>query len=358
MKSGVLSRRLSMAALLIVLAAASVAHASVALFVEEPYGIFGGVTPTGHSAIYLNHVCAASPIQLRRCTADETGVVISRYYNIGHYDWIAIPLFPYLYAVERPEDVPAWAERDTVVQLRQNYAEANLQDLISIPEVAKSNAALPQLLGVSYIRKIYSFEVSTTGEQDDRLIAEYNDRANSSHFNLFSNNCADFVRQVVNLYFPGAAHRAVIADLAITTPKHVAKGLVSYARHHPELEFSEIIIPQIPGSYSRSHKPRGVVEALLMSKKYALPITVFQPFFMAGIAITYLSTGRFNLSNHAPVIAVVDQTQTLVTGRPSVTGAPLPEAAPTMTAGPADCDSSCIDKESPAPVVDVLPSPL
>ena len=40
---------------------AAPARGNVSLLVEEPYGFFGGVNPTGHSAIYLNQVCAESP---------------------------------------------------------------------------------------------------------------------------------------------------------------------------------------------------------------------------------------------------------------------------------------------------------
>jgi hypothetical protein len=31
-----------------------------ALLMEEPYGEFGFFNPTGHSAVYLNHVCRVS----------------------------------------------------------------------------------------------------------------------------------------------------------------------------------------------------------------------------------------------------------------------------------------------------------
>src|ERR1700729_3761025 len=55
------------------------AHASVALLMEEPYGEFGAFNPTGHAAVYLNHVCADTPTQLRMCRPGELGVVISRY---------------------------------------------------------------------------------------------------------------------------------------------------------------------------------------------------------------------------------------------------------------------------------------
>ena len=72
---------------------------------EEPYGDFGAFNPTGHAAVYLNHICAASPIELRPCGPGEFGVVISRYHKVSGYDWIAIPLIPYLYSVEDASQV-------------------------------------------------------------------------------------------------------------------------------------------------------------------------------------------------------------------------------------------------------------
>src|ERR1700729_2312951 len=96
---------------IIVLAIGGVrARADAALLMEEPYAEFGAFNPTGHAAIYLNHICAASPTRLRPCRQDEPGAVISRYHKIDGYDWLAIPLVPYLYAVERVEDVPVTAD--------------------------------------------------------------------------------------------------------------------------------------------------------------------------------------------------------------------------------------------------------
>jgi len=54
------------------------ARADAALLMEEPYGEFGAFNPTGHAAIYLNHICAESPTMLRPCRAGEPGAVISR----------------------------------------------------------------------------------------------------------------------------------------------------------------------------------------------------------------------------------------------------------------------------------------
>jgi len=313
------------ALLLLSITGASKAYGDASLLIEEPYGFFGSINPTGHSAIYLNRVCAESPTMLRRCEPGETGAVISRYSRIRGFDWVAIPLLPYLYAVEQVEDVPEWAERAPVEELRNAYAEAHLMSLVSASRGYDAKNVWPQLLGVAYIRKIYSFKIDTTDEQDDRLIEEYNDRANDSHFNLFTNNCADFSRHLLNFYYPNAVHRSFTADIAITTPKQIAKSLVAFAHRNDELELSEIVIPQVPGTIPRSHPPRGVVESLLKTKKYAVPIAVLNPYVLVGIAVTYLTNGRFEFSKNVPVVPVTDQEQALFVGRSdaSLKGAPL-----------------------------------
>src|SRR5215467_4216540 len=94
------------------------AYAGVTLLLQEPYSYDGALAGTGHVAVYLDHVCAASPVVLRPCEPGETGVVLSRYREIAGYDWIAIPLVPYLYAVEDQEDVPLWADAKVVAFLR------------------------------------------------------------------------------------------------------------------------------------------------------------------------------------------------------------------------------------------------
>jgi hypothetical protein len=311
-------RRVWLFLLLVSLAGASRAYGNVALLVEEPYGFFGSINPTGHSAIYLNRVCAESPTVLRRCQPGETGAVISRYSRIRTLDWVAIPLLPYLYAVEQVQDVPEWAESAPVAELRKTYAQAHLASLISATKGYDTKNVWPQLLGVAYIRKIYSFEIATTAEEDDRLIAEFNGRSNQSHFNLFTNNCADFSKQLLNFYYPHAVHRSFTADIAISTPKQIAKSLVTYAHRNDGLELSEIVIPQVPGTIPRSHPPRGVVESLLKTKKYAVPIAVFHPYFLAGIAVTYLTNGRFEFAKDVPVIPVTDQEQALFIGKSDV----------------------------------------
>ena len=84
------------------------------------------MNPTGHSAVYLNHVCAASPTELRMCRPGESGVVISRYHKIGGLDWVAIPLIPYLYAVEDVSEVPQSVDQAQVAALRDAYRRKHL----------------------------------------------------------------------------------------------------------------------------------------------------------------------------------------------------------------------------------------
>src|ERR1700676_3384647 len=99
-------------------ASASLACASATLLLEEPYGKMGFFTATGHAAVYLSGVCAQTPVVLRKCAPGELGAVISRYDGVHGYDWLAVPLIPYLYAVDRPEDVPLFADPKMVSFLR------------------------------------------------------------------------------------------------------------------------------------------------------------------------------------------------------------------------------------------------
>src|SRR5512146_2501715 len=215
-------------AVLALLAACVVpAHADIAFLLQEPYGHLGGLSPTGHAAIYFSRICAESPTALRRCYPGETGAVISRYKGLYGYDWMAIPLVPYLYAVDELEEVPASVTPETVDALRNQYRRSYLLDLV--PDV--EGDALPggnwtQLVGAAYIRKMYAFQLVTTEAQDDDLMEKLNSRPNKSRFNFFFNNCADFARRIVNSYYPRSVHRSYIADLGLMTPKQLAKSLV------------------------------------------------------------------------------------------------------------------------------------
>src|SRR5579864_5510730 len=207
--------------------------ADATLFVQEPYGIFGAINPTGHASVYLSRVCAATPVVLRRCDPGEFGVVVSRYRGLSGYDWIAIPLIPYLYAVEDFASIPAEASAETVAYLRDDYRRKHLLEIVpNRPGGQTPKGSWVQLIGAAYNRKIFGFQIETTDAQDQYLISVLNSRKNKSHFNLFFNNCADFSRGILNLYYDGAIRRNYIGDAGITTPQQIVKSLISYAKHH------------------------------------------------------------------------------------------------------------------------------
>lgn len=279
-------------------------RAQAALFMEEPYGFFGTVNPTGHNAIYLARVCAETPVELRRCGPGETGSVISRYQGIDGYDWVAMPLIPYLYSVEDAARVPDRVDRNFVVTMRNRYHEDHLMSLgEKLDEGNLVKGGWTQLVGAAYLRRIYAFRFETTPQQDDALIATLNGKPNRSHFDLLYNNCADFARDVLNVYFPHAFHRALFPDADITTPKHIAYSLVRYSRKHPEMRLNVMEIPFIPGFQHLRRSNNGVAEALFTTG-YAVPVAVVNPYLAGGIFVDYFVRGRFHfLPKHPPVLA-------------------------------------------------------
>ncbi|MGA8619087.1 MAG: hypothetical protein WB660_11295 [Candidatus Sulfotelmatobacter sp.] len=271
---------------------ASWARASATLLLEEPYGKLGFFTATGHAAVYLSGVCAETPLVLRPCAPEELGAVISRYDGVGGYDWVAIPLIPYLYAVEQPDEIPLFAEPKMVSFLRDHYRRKHLEDVAQ----DSSNGGTPggnwyELVGTAYDRTTYAFEIQTSPAQDRAFIQKYNASPNRSHFRTVSRNCADFVKDVINFYYPRALHRSAVADVGITTPKQMAKTMIKFSSRHPQLEFSRFVIPQVPGTQARSTPVHGVVESFFKSKKYIVPSAVVSPIFAGCVAAVYVGTG-------------------------------------------------------------------
>ena len=281
--------------LLVLLGLAARAHAGVTVLLEEPYSYDGAFAGTGHTAVYLTHVCAATPTVLRRCNPGELGAVISRYNRIAGYDWIAIPLLPYLYAVEKPEDIPLYADTKLVAFLRDQYRRQHLEDLAPDSRPGEMPGGdWVQLIGSSYDRTSYGFQLETTTEQDDDLIRWLNSRPNAKAYKVVSRNCADFVREIVNFYYPRAVSRGIFSDLDVATPKQTAKSFVKYSEGHGDLEYSSFVIPQVPGNIKRSRPVRGVVESVFKAKKYVIPLAVFHPLLAGGVASVYLVGARFN----------------------------------------------------------------
>lgn len=287
----------ALAALALLTLSSSRSSAQAALLLEEPYGFFGTLNPTGHTALYFENICAETPVKLRRCEPGEPGTVIARYQGMSGYDWVATPLIPYLYSVERTSQVPDRADRKTVNRLRDQYHETYL--LPTLGERLRAGSIVQggwsQLVGVAYDRRIYAFRFATTRRQDDALIARLNSGPNRSHFDLLYNNCADFARDVLNLYYPHAFHRNFFPDAGMTTPRQITYKLVRYARKHPEMQLSVFDIAQVPGNRRLSHSNKSVAESLTTTA-YAIPIVLLNPYIAGGLFLDFLVKGR-----HDPV---------------------------------------------------------
>ena len=280
------------------LLSAGIARADVTLLLEEPYGDFGKMEPTGHAAIYFSRICADTPVSLRRCNPDEQGVVLSRYHRVGGYDWIAIPLIAYLYAVDRADQVPPWVSREMVASLRDSYRREHLEDIAPDESDDRTpHGDWTQMVGEAYDRTIYTFGIETTESQDDELIRALNSESNRTRFHLLYRNCADFVREVIDSYYPKAIRRNFTSDLGIMTPKQAAKGLLRYSKKHPDLQFSSYVIAQVPGTVPRSSAVRGVLESVIKTKKYVLPLAplaVLYPAVGGGLAYAWMESSHFD----------------------------------------------------------------
>ena len=312
-------------------------HAQAALLLAEPYGFFGSVNPTGHNAIYFERICAETPTRLRRCQAGELGAVISRYQGINGYDWVAIPLVPYLYSVEKASEVPAHVDRQIVNDLRNRYHEAHLLDLGN--NLHRGNfmrGGWTQLVGLSYERRIYAFRFETTEAQDDVFIARMNGGVNRAHFNLLFNNCSDFARQTLNFYFSHTFRRSVFPDAGMTTPKQIAYKLVRYSRKHPEMQLTVFEISQVPG-YRRLSRSNKSISESLATTVYAIPIAVLNPYLAGGIFVDYFVRGRYHLIPKHPQVLSADNLEALtakahVTQNPSNVGVQAPSATASQPA--------------------------
>ncbi len=291
------------------LLAALEARASLTVLVGEPFGNFGTMMPVGHAALYLDRVCADGPLKVRMCRPGEPqGVTLARYHQIGEYDWLASPVMEFLYATERIKDVPEYATPQTVWALRQRYRERYLRELVPDGTEGTSDGhggAMEEWwesAGVAYSRRVWAYEISTTEQQDERFVALMNERPNKHLYHLKKTNCADFVAELVNIYFPGLVHNDRVADFGLMTPKEVARCMAAYAAKHPEQKLQVYEVPQVPGSLRRSRPMRGGAEAGLKTKRYLFTLMLIQPEVPAALAVLYWKHGRWAVGQNAEVV--------------------------------------------------------
>jgi hypothetical protein len=296
-----------------------VSRAQAALLLQDADGLAQVLSPTGHESIYFARICAASPTKLRRCEAGELGTVVSRHRGIGGYDWLAMPLIPYLYSVEDVSQVPALVSRETVQSLRTSYHDAHLTSLGDVPEGGGIRRGWNQLVGAAYERRIWAFRFDTTAAQDGAFIAKMNAAANESHFSIFFRNCADFSSNVLDFYFPKTFKRRIVPDGGIVTPRQIAYELERYGRKHPEIHLTVMEIPLIPGMHRTSRVGESAAESLVATG-YVAPIAVLSPYAAGVIVADALTWGRCPLDLKHALILGPETMDSLVREPPEAPG--------------------------------------
>lgn len=281
------------------------ADASLTVLVGEPYGSFGTMMPHGHTALYLDHLCADGPLKLRNCLAGEPeGVVLARYYRIGQTDWIATPVMEFLYASETPDQVPRFVTPELASDLRQRYRQRYMADIV--PDGTERQKAVDEwseTAGAAFDRRIWGYQLDTTAEQDQAFMQVINADPNRRRYHLSKTNCADFTAEMVNLYFPGSVpHAERMVDMALMTPKHVSKSVYQFGQRAPELHMRLIEITQVPGTLRRSRPVRGGIESLIKTKRYLFTLVVIQPEVPLVAALLYSAHGRWSMDQGAQVV--------------------------------------------------------
>jgi hypothetical protein len=280
-----------------------VARGDVGLVLNSSMGTGSSwVTSGGHASIYLSRVCPVSAVEVRLCAPGEQGSVLSNYSNFHEdkpYEWNIIPVSDFLYGVDDATERPLFATPGLQAELREHYRANHLQALCAT-EDCKTNpdANWADMVGATFLRTVYIFEVKTTEAQDQALIQWLNSSANVNHYHGLSNNCADFAREVLNRYFPNAIQGHRFADFYITSPKSTARSLTHFGEHHKDLEVRVTRFAQLPSGIRRSDPARSGMETVFTSKKSLLPM-LLRPEELGFIAGSYLLTDRFSAERAA-----------------------------------------------------------
>jgi hypothetical protein len=259
------------------------------------------ITGSGHSAVYLSRICPETPVKLRLCRPNEQGSVVSNYTTLGEdqpFEWNIVPLNVFVYGVADPASRPIFSTWKVKRLLEQNYREQVLGGLCEGHSCQTSGGAeWREMVSASSERTLYILVVSTTVEQDLKLIAAFNDAPNVNHFNGLAHNCADFTKSVINTYFPHAAHRDVMNDFGISSPKGIAHSFSHYAHGQPDAQYRVMHFAQLPGTIKRSSECRNGAEQLYRSKKLLIPMAVFAWHELPFVVGSNLLTGRFSVEH-------------------------------------------------------------
>ncbi len=287
---------------LFVMMAVHAALADVGVVLADPTQIGASVwTHAGHTSVYLSNICAETPTKLRFCEPGEQGVILTAYpdfHEATAYEWNAVPVSLYLDGVTDPASAPLYAS--PALKLAQENAAAHewLAPVCAgaCPEV--EHAYWRDVVGATTVRDVYIFAVHTTRQQDEAFIDRGNRLPNRNRYNMVMYNCADFSRDMINLYFPHSVHRDVVNDLGMMGPKSAARSFTRYARKRPELGLYVLHFIQQPGVVARCGTARVGTEVAFHQPKYLIPAALIGDHEVAGsFFVAYFLTARFSLQH-------------------------------------------------------------
>ena len=184
-----------LAALIVTLLTCARARADVGVILNDSLDTsVARITGSGHSAVYLSRICPASPVKLRMCRPGEEGSVISNYTTLGEdqpFEWNIVPLNVYIYGVENPADRPLFASPKIKGALEEAYRENVLADYCQSESCRTSGKAeWREMVSAESERTFYILIASTTPEQDQKIIDEFNSLPNENHLNGITRTCA------------------------------------------------------------------------------------------------------------------------------------------------------------------------
>jgi hypothetical protein len=281
--------------------AAVPAQARIGLVVGEPFGSFGTMMPAGHAGIYLDHICAVTPTQLRPCNPGESGVVLSRYHDLRstHLDWMAVPAATFFYGTEDPAQTATFITPSLEAELRESYRETYLTQ-VAPERLDKHGIAHPppygdweEAIGAAFDRRLFLYAIETTPRQDASILEALNAQPDVRRYSLLHANCADFAADLLNVVLPDTFHRNKIADFGVMSPKQLARLMDAYGNSHPEAHLTVYEIPQLPGTLRRSRPVRGAAEMFLKTKRYLVTLLVIQPEAVLASWIMYEKKGKW-----------------------------------------------------------------
>ncbi len=335
--------------------AAGTARASIGVFVGEPFGSFGTMLPTGHTSLYLDHICVASPTTFRPCRPGEFGAVLSRYHDLrpSTLDWYATPVLPFLYGVEDLADVPAFVTPQTVLDVRERYRRDHLQAFLPVSldpgqiQGRKQSGEWGEGVGSAFDRRLFLYEIDTTPAQDAELLVWLNGLSDRRRYSLLHANCANFAADAVNLLYPQAIRLNKVGDFGMLSPKQVARSFDTFGDAHPELHLRVYEIPQLPGTLRRSRPLRGAAETFVKTKRYLATLIVIQPEAIAADWLVYEKADKWTVGNDATELHPEDW-RALATYRIADRGAAPVVISPRSDPNSADIVASEADESRPS----------